>query len=473
MREEDFMIIDADSPYTNADLQSKEYFKRDILKEYKSIEKEDFSEVYESNEYIPLGKAVLIRKMLSFILYKYEGRMKTEFLERANKNYKVIDNLLNSIEENGYNFVQNQGQENNLILTKRTKYGFTKRYRHGRIYCSMTSITQLSREFRYLLFNKLYYDIDIVNAHPTILLNFAKKHDISVNTLEKLVENRQEFYSNVKSEYENINAKYAENLNVKRLSLAVINSHRNDYKSLSLFNLSKDLRHIRDKLKETVYVEGSSFKRAIDLRMIEEKTSDEDKLINKIQSLYCFDKETETIIALKNEIEENTGHIDSIVPFFDGLFILKDDLVYDSNTSSNVLKYDLNSIIDIFNSKSSLKVAMKPIESDYKLITEQSVKIFENLLNTVSNIKQSELEDIFVKIDSRPEKTFKNILMTHFEKDETGEKYKEVTLSYECLLELRRDSQLLLNKLIDLYYDPQNPIVKNDIFSEESEKKSS
>jgi len=59
-------------------------------------------------------------------------------------------------------------------------------------------ITQyLSRQIRYCLFKDFYIDIYLVNAHPTILYNFASENNIICPKLTLLVHNREEVFSNI------------------------------------------------------------------------------------------------------------------------------------------------------------------------------------------------------------------------------------------------------------------------------------
>ena len=129
-----------------------EDYKRDILKDYEVDQNDDFIKVHESNEYIPVQKAVVLRKLLSFLLFKYEHSMNESALLRATRNYRILDGLLNSLEETNQRFIE--GDE--LIIVKQSKYGYTKGHSHGRIYNSTVSITQLSRELRYILFKSIY-----------------------------------------------------------------------------------------------------------------------------------------------------------------------------------------------------------------------------------------------------------------------------------------------------------------------------
>ena len=425
--------------------RSSEQFKWDILKNYTVDNKnEGFSPVYESSEYIPLQKALTLRSLLSFLDFKYGNKLKPEFKERLRRNLKVLDHVLNSTRERGYSFTD----EKPLCVKKFCTYGYTKNSSHGRLYSDSVSITQLSREFRYLLFEKLYHDIDIVNAHPSILFNYGMENNISCVTLSGLVKDRSKFYETVELEYkDSIGVEFTKKLNIKRLCLAVINSHKTKYKSSTLTNLSMEMLAIREHLRNNVYLGSQTFKSAIDFRMTQTSRKDEKVMLNKIQSLYCFDKETETILAFKAHFERIVGVSDSIVPFFDGLFILKNEHRFNPDTFVLEKNYNLEEIIESFNTTSKLKLSEKEIVADYKLLKKSSLNDFEDLMINIDTMNRSDLASAIESSGVMPDDMFEDILDTYCKYD--NKRYKDVTFSYDMLLDLRRRSELSDNKFID------------------------
>jgi hypothetical protein len=72
----------------------------------------------------------------------------------------------------------------------------------GRLYSS-TSIQGFSREIRDYIFKNEYMNFDMVNAHPTILNNYAIDKKLALNgSLAEYIENRDVFINNVSSEFQ-------------------------------------------------------------------------------------------------------------------------------------------------------------------------------------------------------------------------------------------------------------------------------
>jgi len=58
-------------------------------------------------------------------------------------------------------------------------------------------MTLLTRQIRYYLFKDFYTDVDLVNAHLTILLDFAMYNNIDCPSLFLLVNNRNDIFNTI------------------------------------------------------------------------------------------------------------------------------------------------------------------------------------------------------------------------------------------------------------------------------------
>lgn len=73
----------------------------------------------------------------------------------------------------------------------------------GRVYPeSCQSLGQMRRPIRHFLCKDLYWDIDIINAHPTILLNLCEAWDFPHIELKKYIENRKKYISTMMKKQE-------------------------------------------------------------------------------------------------------------------------------------------------------------------------------------------------------------------------------------------------------------------------------
>ncbi len=92
------------------------------------------------------------------------------------------------------NFLENLLQKLRYDDTKNEYYLLTEYFstvEYGRVYPkACESLGQMRRTIRHFLCKDLYYDVDIVNAHPTILLNLCEAWDIPCENLRKYVEDR-------------------------------------------------------------------------------------------------------------------------------------------------------------------------------------------------------------------------------------------------------------------------------------------
>ena len=70
----------------------------------------------------------------------------------------------------------------------------------GRLFAQSASLQNLPREFRGAIGGN-YHDIDMVNCHPSILLQYCKKNDIKSDALEYYVNNRIEVVEKIMTDY--------------------------------------------------------------------------------------------------------------------------------------------------------------------------------------------------------------------------------------------------------------------------------
>jgi len=86
---------------------------------------------------------------------------------------------------------------NNLIV----KYGFTEGKDFGRLQSKTSSVQRIFNGFRGLLCDCITYDLDMKNAHPNILKNLCKLHDIECPYLEDYINHREEWLDEMMKTY--------------------------------------------------------------------------------------------------------------------------------------------------------------------------------------------------------------------------------------------------------------------------------
>jgi len=154
------------------------------------------------NEHIDLKNAKKLLKNWNDIINKIPECRKLFLKEKA----KEFDPLL-SIKK----ICKNNSDINNVtyLPSKNLK-------NKGRLFAQSASLQNLPREFRGVLGTN-YHDVDMSNAHPSILLQYCKKNDIKCDKLEYYVNNRDEVIETFKNEYN------LDKADVKQLFLTVMN----------------------------------------------------------------------------------------------------------------------------------------------------------------------------------------------------------------------------------------------------------
>ena len=138
-------------------------------------------------------------------LKELETMTYTEYINPINA-YKIVqnwDSIMNDFPEMRQEKIQSSIDEGidplyalkKIVKQKKdvlhTKYNFSKRLKtYGRLFAQNPSLQNLPREIRNSIANETYYDVDIKNCHPQILYQLCKKHEISCESLETFVKNR-------------------------------------------------------------------------------------------------------------------------------------------------------------------------------------------------------------------------------------------------------------------------------------------
>lgn len=135
-----------------------------------------FAPVLTSYELLPVKKAVDISRIIDYYLWAYDKKLTDSDKLKGRENYKILILLLSGITEGMYTLTE-IGEK--VYLKSNLSYGYTEKYNCGRLYPNKSSILHISNEFRYHLLKDLYDYVGIINAHPTILYNYAISHDIS------------------------------------------------------------------------------------------------------------------------------------------------------------------------------------------------------------------------------------------------------------------------------------------------------
>lgn len=135
-------------------------------------------------------------------------------------------------------------------------YSFSKNLKDkGRLYAQNSlSLQNFKKEIRHFLAKDIYYDIDMINAHPVLIHQYCKKHDIECESLEKYVKERDEILTNI-SKYHDITRDDAKKLMLRLCYLGkyVIEEKDEDTKEITETEPKKKMKFVQsfqEELKE-------------------------------------------------------------------------------------------------------------------------------------------------------------------------------------------------------------------------------
>ena len=159
------------------------------------------------NEYMNMDNALKIVKNWDDIISRLpEGRR--SFLQEKKKEFDPLLSLKK--------IIKNQSPINNV------SYLPSKNLKNmGRLFAQSASLQNLPREFRGAIGDN-YYDLDMENAHPSILLQYCQKNDIKCEALEYYVNNRNEVINKIMNDFQ------LDKSDVKQLFLSVMNGGKRD-----------------------------------------------------------------------------------------------------------------------------------------------------------------------------------------------------------------------------------------------------
>lgn len=234
----------------------------------------------------------------------------------------INSNLLQTEGKDGrdYNEKQQLIKYKKQVESKITyvKYGY-----YGRVFCKNSiGLQQMRRELRHTLAKDLYVDIDIINAHPTILSQVLHMNEIDHNSLNKYVNNRDKYINRVMNTYE-VNRENSKDLFIRLLyggsfnNWIKYNNIQNDKQLTFLQDLTNEIKFI------TTLIETNNPNIK---KQLEKKKGIENVKCNSVISIYLQELENRILEVIFNYCVNNNYIINNnCVLCFDGLMIPKEN----------------------------------------------------------------------------------------------------------------------------------------------------
>ena len=227
------------------------------------------------------------------------------------------------------------------------------------------SLQSLPREIRHTISKDFYYDIDIVNAHPEILYQYCKRHNLETPNLKEYIENRQDVLNEI------MNKGNMTKEEAKKLILSITNGGqiKNNFECLFIYKYRDEINYIHDyicNLKENDEYLKIGTTNAKKKNGYNIKGSTVNVLLTNIENIILTTMINN--LTAKKIIKKN------VVLVFDGFMILKEDL------------------------KSPINDLINDLEKHVKTITGYEIKLIEKEMN--EDIK---VPDDYIFLTSEPE----------------------------------------------------------------------
>lgn len=114
----------------------------------------------------------------------FESYEKSTKSSRIHTQLKVLKRILNLPDD-----IPSVIDHETLIILN--SYDYRSHYCKGKLYGQRNTMTLITRQCKYYLFKDQYYNIDLKNAQPSMLLFYAQSNGIEAPTLERYVLNRE------------------------------------------------------------------------------------------------------------------------------------------------------------------------------------------------------------------------------------------------------------------------------------------
>jgi hypothetical protein len=279
---------------------------------------------------------------------------------------------------------------------------------HGRLYAQSFSLQYLPRKIRHTICKNDYYDIDMVNAQPSILLNLCQKYNIYCDRLLQYVNDRKTIIQKIIDGNPTLNITKEE---IKMCILIILygNTILPKFKDIAfMVSFLAEIKNITNELKN-VYEKDFYVKKILKNIKVEHNIN------GKFLASLLQDKENEILMAVLEYLNFNNITVNTLI--FDGLMIKKTNL----NTPLNLdelnlyIKEKLNYTI-YFEIKEMNEAIEIPLNEINNIATDKTY-IFENESAAALFIIDELGDEILMTTDNSIDRYFLKIQQSLYEED--------------------------------------------------------
>ena len=264
----------------------------------------------------------------------------------------------------------------------KAKYKLERTYKHakgtndGRLFVDDIGLQRIWAKFRGVLCDGIYVDLDMVNAHPTLLLHICRKNNIACEYLETYVMSRESKLCGLMKD-QNTSRAEAKKLFLQSMNSCFFKTHLSKKKIGNQFFLSFD--------KEMKSIQGS-LRRIYSgqINVVGEKNKD-GRILNRLLCIHENKLLQKAIAHIKENKLGRTG-----VLMFDGMMI-------DTTTDPNTIITQLNDISQEYGVKWTAKQhdteileyldTLNGLDRAISYVGTDFVDICDHLLQSVFNDK--------------------------------------------------------------------------------------
>tara|TARA_R100001163_G_C5063090_1_gene200312 strand:+ start:414 stop:1799 length:1386 start_codon:yes stop_codon:yes gene_type:complete len=266
--------------------------------------------------------------------------------------YKLINNC-NLIDESERNMLKKyQAKITKLsgINVVPVKY-YPTSHGVGRVYAEGSlSLQCFKKKIRHTLSRELYYDVDIVNAHPVILHQYCEKNEIKSTYLNNYIKNREEKLIDLIKNL-NINRKQAKELVIRLMYLGSIKNWKEENKIEK--ELPEWLKKLSEEMKE---ISNEVYKKENEIREKVLKAKKDKNNLASVLSLVIQKIEHHILMVMVHSFTSLDYEVDVLV--FDGCMVRKTKEI--NNETLETVQYDVR-----INTGYSIVLEIKAMDDGY------------------------------------------------------------------------------------------------------------
>ena len=185
-------------------------------------------------------------------------------------------------------------------------------------------LQNLMREIRQTITKDYYYDVDMVNSEPTLLLNYCEKNGYKCESIKYYCEHRDECLKEIIGKY-NVSRKTS-----KEVVLSIINGGACRYDVEWLKEYTKEIREVHKKIMKNP---------AYSSRIHRIQDSGEKNVVGKMISEILLEIENECLMSCVEYMKKEKICIKRIVLIYDGFMIPKKEVKMGNKWLRRLSKY--------------------------------------------------------------------------------------------------------------------------------------